>query len=152
MNLKLLNSNTNHLRFCVFVGEASECKSYKELNQADRAEANSDQSNVKCDGRAPDNIVSPGWYRMTGASGDQIPDKCVPMRRCGTHAPGWLDGKHPTLLEGAVTRQVCYHWSSRCCNWKNNIKIRNCGDYYVYELQKPPVCSLRYCGNNAGEI
>jgi len=137
--------------FFVFVGEASECHNYKALDQADRAMGNTNQNNVKCDGRAPDNIVVPRWYRMTGASGDKIPESCVPMRRCGTHAPGWLNGSHPAVLEGAVTRRVCYHWSNNCCLWKNNIKIRNCGAYYVYQLVKPPACYLRYCGNNGGE-
>ena len=149
--LSPVSYNTNHLRFCVFVGEASECKSHQVLDQADRAEGYSDRSSVKCDGRAPDNIVSPGWYRMTGASGNQIPEKCVPKNRCGTHAPGWLNGSHPSVLEGVVARRVCYHWSRSCCKWKNNIKIRNCGDYYVYELVKPPACYLRYCGNNKGK-
>ena len=112
---------------------------------------NSNQSRVQCDGRAPDNILVPKWHRMTGDSGDQIPEKCVPMRRCGTNAPGWLNGKHPRLQEGVVARQVCYHWTGGCCQWKNSVKIRNCGDFYVYELRKPPACSLRYCGNKEGK-
>ena len=146
------DSKCDKLTFCVFIGEASECVNFKALNQSDRAVGNSDQATVKCDGRAPDNILSPGWYRMTGNSGDQIPETCVPMRRCGTSAPGWLNGTHPTVEEGVVTRQVCYHWSNKCCNWKNNIKVRNCGDYYVYQLVKPPVCNLRYCGSKACEF
>ena len=150
-DLKWLSWNTNQWWLGLFLGQASECKSYKALDQADRAVGNRAQNNLKCDGRAPDNIVSPAWYRMTGASGDKIPNKCVPKNRCGTHAPGWLNGSHPAVLEGVVNRQVCYHWSSSCCNWKNNIKIRNCGSYYVYQLIKPPVCYLRYCGNKEGE-
>ena len=79
---------------------------------------NSDQSNFKCDGKAPDNI-SYGWYRMMGKAGGQmIPEECVPTKRCGTKAPGWLNGKHPTVQEGIVDRQVCYHWSDNCCKWK----------------------------------
>ncbi|XP_067021213.1 uncharacterized protein [Acropora muricata] len=131
------------LRYC---GEASECSNYTSLDQSDRAVGNTDQSNLKCDKWAPDNIV-PGWYRMTGASGDQIPEGCVPIRRCGTHAPGWLNDTHPTVKDGLLTAKVCYHWSNKCCRWSNNIKIRNCGSYYVYQLVKPPVCYLRYCGN-----
>lgn len=130
-------------RYC---GDASECIDYKALNQSDRAMGNADQSNVKCDRREPDNIVS-GWYRMTGDSGDQIPESCVPERRCGTSSPGWLNGTHPAVEEGVVIQRVCYHWSGRCCNWENTIKIRNCGDYFVYHLINPPDCSLRYCGN-----
>ena len=109
---------------------------------------NTDQSRLRCDQRAPDNIVDGKWHRLIGNSGTKIPESCVPMRRCGTHAPGWLNGTHPQLQEGQVNRKVCYHWSSRCCNWQNNIKVRSCGDFYVYNLVKPPVCSLRYCGDN----
>lgn len=108
---------------------------------------NSDQSNVKCDGGESEHIVSPAWYRMTGDSGNQIPENCVPVKRCGTSAPGWLNGTHPTVEEGVLTQTICYHWSGKCCNWKNTINIRNCSDYYVYQLAEPPACPLRYCGN-----
>ena len=130
-----------------FVGEARECVDYRALNQDDRAMSNSDQSNVKCDGGESENIVPSAWYRMTGDSGNQIPDNCVPVKRCGTSAPGWLNGAHPTVEEGVLNQTICYHWSGNCCNWKNNINIRNCGDYYVYQLVPPPACPLRYCGN-----
>ena len=132
----------------MFVGIPTECEDHETLNQPDRAMGNTDQSRLRCDKRAPDNIVDGKWHRLIGNSGTKIPESCVPMRRCGTHAPGWLNGTHPQLQEGQVNRKVCYHWSSRCCNWQNNIKVRSCGDFYVYNLVKPPVCSLRYCGNN----
>ena len=119
------------------------CNDYKVLREDDRAQGNSDQNNVRCDQRD----LAPGWYRFQDDAGDKMPDKCVPIRRCGTHAPGWLHGAHPTVAEGVVTREVCYHWSNNCCNWKNNIRVKNCGYYFVYELARTPVCSLRYCGN-----
>ena len=135
----------------MFAGIPNECEDYETLNQPDRAMGNTDQSRLRCDQRAPDNIVDGKWHRLIGNSGTKIPETCVPMRRCGTHAPGWLNGTHPQLQEGQVNRTVCYHWSSRCCNWQNNIKVRSCGDFYVYKLIKPPHCWLRYCGdNNAG--
>ena len=103
---------------------------------------------VVCDGN-----LATKWYRFSAAAGEVMPDSCVPTWRCGTHAPGWLNGKHPTEAEGVVSRQVCYHWISKCCNWKNNIRVRNCGGFYVYELTKPPACHLRYCGGaNAGSF
>ena len=136
----------------LFAGIPNECEDYETLNQPDRAMGNTDQSRLRCDQRAPDNIVDGKWHRLIGNSGTKIPDSCVPMRRCGTHAPGWLNGTHPQLQEGQVNRTVCYHWSSRCCNWQNNIKVRSCGDFYVYNLIKPPHCWLRYCGdNNTGQ-
>ena len=76
-----------------------------------------------------------------------MPDSCVPRQRCGTHAPGWLSGEHPTVAEGAVERKVCFHWTSGCCQLSTNIRVRNCGAFYVYRLNPPPACSLRYCGD-----
>ncbi|XP_073259235.1 uncharacterized protein [Porites lutea] len=126
------------------------CRNYGILDSFNRSVANKDQKNLRCDQRHLSPL--PAWYRFTGAAGDRMPTSCVPKNRCGTHAPGWLDGSHPSVQEGIVTRRICYHWSSKCCNWKNDIQIQNCGAFYVYRLVKPPVCWLRYCGNNAGEF
>ena len=124
------------------------CKNYKVLSEADRAQGNTLQNNLRCD----DNLVT-GWYRFQGAAGDRMPNKCVLMYRCGTEHPAWLDGTHPTVAEGVVTRKVCYHYWGDCCYWSNIIKVKNCSTYYVYELQKPRSCNLRYCGNGgAGKL
>ena len=78
-----------------------------------------------------------------------MPTACVPINRCNTRATGWLNGNHPTVADGQVTRQVCFHWSSNCCYWSTNIQVRNCGEYFVYLLNGTPVgCSLRYCGTD----
>ena len=77
-----------------------------------------------------------------------MPTACVPINRCNTRATGWLNGNHPTVADGQVTRQVCFHWSSNCCYWLTNIQVRNCGEYFVYLLSGTPACSLRYCGTD----
>ena len=120
-----------------------ECSSYTWINDANRKKSFQDNNVV-----LTDNALATKWYRFSSAAGELMPETCVPIRRCGTHAPGWLNGKHPTVAEGAVTRQVCYHWSNKCCMWKNNIRVRNCGAFYVYELVKTPTSSLRYCGSD----
>ena len=75
-------------------------------------------------------------------------DSCPEKNRCRTHASGWLDGDHPSVQDRIVTRKVCYHWSNDCCNWSNNIRVLQCpGGFYLYELDKPPVCHLRYCSS-----
>ena len=76
-----------------------------------------------------------------------MPDSCVTKYYCGTHAPGYLTGGHPTVAQGIVSRKVCFHWSSGCCQWSQYIRVRNCGAFYVYELSKPPACNLRFCGD-----
>ena len=124
------------------------CNNYKVLNGGDRAQGNALQDNAKCDDK-----LNPGWYRFQGAAGDRILDKCVPEGRCGTDAPGWLQGNHPTVAEGVVTGKVCYHFKDNCCLWSNNISVKNCGEYFVYQLRESPGCKLRYCGNGgAGKL
>ena len=118
------------------------CKNYTVLNEADRAQGNIDPKDYFCD-----NHLTPGWYRFQGAAGDRMADKCVPWRHCGTDYTGWLSGAHPTVDEGVVVRRVCYSGTADCCYDSNNIKVKNCGAFYVYKLQKPPHCTFRYCGN-----
>lgn len=104
--------------------------------------------NLACDQR---NLPTVGkWHRFMGAAGTEMPTKCVEKNRCGTHAPGWLQGGHPTEEQGVVSRKVCYHWNNNCCQWNNNIDVRNCGEFYVYRLIKTPVCRLRYCVEKTG--
>ena len=121
-----------------------ECKSYKTLSEHNRAQGY--KGVVKCD-----RPLATGWYRFTGLAGNKMPDSCVSKYYCGTHAPGWLTGGHPTVAQGAVSRKVCFHWSSGCCQWSRYIRVRNCGAFYVYYLSATPACNLRYCGNRGGE-
>ena len=123
------------------------CNNYRVLNGGDRAQGNALKGNYKCDGD-----LIPVWYRFQGAAGDRIADKCVPVERCGTFAPGWMKGNHPTVAEGVVTREVCYH-IHECCSWTGNIRVKNCGGYFVYKLEWGPGCPARYCGNGgAGKL
>lgn len=122
----------------------SECSSYRILNEANRAMTYNKSSRFICDRGLS------GWYRFGGEAGNQIPESCVPTRHCGTHAPGWLSGKHPSVADGVVQRKICFHWSSGCCTWSTYISIRNCGGFFVYKLHRPPACTLRYCGNGLG--
>ena len=61
-----------------------------------------------------------------------------------------MNGAQPSVADGQVSRQVCFHWiDSGCCQWSTNIKVRNCGSYYVYYLSGTPGgCHLRYCGTD----
>lgn len=80
-----------------------------------------------------------------------MPTSCVGKNRCSSHAPGWLDGSHPSVADGVVSATVCFHWNLGCCTWSTGIRVRNCGEFYVYELGPTPGCYLRYCGNGGGE-
>ena len=123
-----------------------ECQSYKNLSEPDRNKEHQNQL-VSCD-----RSFAGQWYRFTGQAGDQMPESPVPRNKCGTHAPGWLNGTHPSVAERVVSRKVCFHWSNNNCHWSTMIQVRNCGNYFVYKLGKPPACSLRYCGESKGKL
>ena len=136
------DNNDNH-HFLFFFFSMSECQNYGSLTYADRKITYYTSYDGYCDSG-----IGPGWFRFEGSAGTRMPTSCPPYRRCGTHAPAWLNGGHPTVADGQVSRQVCFHWTSSCCEWSTNIKVRNCGSYYVYYLSGTPVCRLRYCGTN----
>ena len=87
-----------------------------------------------------------GWYRFEGDAGTRMPTTCPPVNRCGTSATGWLNGTHPTVAEGNVTREVCFSWTGNCCWQSTNIQVRNCGSYFVYNINGLPRCNMAYCG------
>ena len=126
----------------------SECHYHSYLTEAERRMSyyNGFNGYLQCD-----NLLPLGWYRFGGAAGTEMPTSCVGKNRCGTHAPGWLNGSHPRATDGIVRAKVCFHWSSDCCLWSANIRVRNCSGFYVYELVPPPNCHLRYCGNGGGK-
>ena len=124
------------------------CTNYTVLSEADRAQGNAQPPHNRSD-----YALVTGWYRFQGAAGDRMPDKCVLKYRCGTNYRGWLDGAHPTVAEGVVTRTVCLS-NSDCCEDSIIIKVKNCSSYYVYGLSRPyGYNSARYCGNaGAGKL
>jgi len=128
------------------VVSAPECKSYATLSDWER---NVNQNDGNGGVESCDSGISSGWYRFTGAAGTKMPTSCPPMYSCGTDAPGWMQGSHPSVQDGAVNRTVCFHWDNNCCIWSNGIQVRNCGDFYVYKFPGPPPnCTLKYCGTN----
>ena len=131
------------------------CHNYTVLSEADRAQGYIviNASNYRSDY----SDLVPGWHRFLGAAGDRMADKCVPMDHCGTRHPGWLNGTHPTVAEGAVIRRVCFNISNNCCYWYQDIRVKNCGAYFVYALPTRYhyyyYYYFRYCGNGrAGKI
>ena len=128
--------------------EVDGCKNYKVLSEADRA-----QGYTKWPHHRHDDSVVTGWYRFLGAAGDHMPDKCVLAYSCGIIHPGWLNGEHPTVAEGVVTREVCFNSGTDCCGWSRYIDVKNCASYYVYKLKSTNGWWFRYCGNaGAGKL
>ena len=127
------------------------CNNYTVLSEPDRAQGHivTNTNNYRSDRYD----LVPGWYRFQGAAGDRMAGKCVPMYHCGTQNPIWLSGAHPTVAEGVVIRTVCHTVNYTCCPWYENIRVKNCGAYFVYALPMVYGGYSRYCGNaGAGKI
>ena len=123
------------------------CANVKLLSEFDRSEAynykQEKRGRPKCDRN-----LAPGWYRFGGRAGTAMSLRCVAKYHCGTDAPGWLAGSHPTTEQGTVLRDVCFNFDGDCCKWKYQVEVRNCGAFYAYRLERTHSCFLRYCGNS----
>ena len=91
-----------------------------------------------------------GWYRVMGGAGTRIPEnpftsvQSIGWGHCKNYCPGYLpSGSHPQTPGKLVDNvKVCYNCdykyfnSKTMCNYNdfNAIKIRHCGDYFVYYL------------------
>ncbi|XP_019646257.1 PREDICTED: oncoprotein-induced transcript 3 protein-like [Branchiostoma belcheri] len=88
------------------------------------------------------------WYRFVGAAGDRMPTQRPPStHRCGAHAPFWMNGAHPSVADGVVSRQACGYYSSDPCRATMIIQVKACsGGFYVYQLPSTS-CYYVYCGD-----
>ena len=120
--------------------EKNGCQRYTFITDGTRLNTNPYNSPSNCDYN-----LDTKWYRFFGRAGNRMPESAPPINHCGTNAPGWLNGKHPSEAQGSVRRQVCYHWNNNICLWSNEIQVTNCGHYFVYKLGPTPDCILRYC-------
>ncbi len=81
-----------------------------------------------------------------GNAGVFMANRCLGIGKCNTEMPGWVDGDHPSVDDGNVTRTVCFHGHLSCCQASVEIEIRNCSGFFVYKLVEVPSCPMRYCG------
>eukprot|EP00112_Aurelia_sp_Birch-Aquarium-sp1_P020509 Seg53.16 transcript_id=Seg53.16/GoldUCD/mRNA.D3Y31 product="Pancreatic secretory granule membrane major glycoprotein GP2" protein_id=Seg53.16/GoldUCD/D3Y31 len=132
---------------------SSQCQNYQILSDATRYIGYVDGTYSMCDSG-----LASRWYRFMGNAGSKILDYNPGLQPntfgCKTHAAGWLNGQHPSVADGEVSRTVCFIWwqSNNIgdpilnCKWSTSIKIRNCGSFFVYYLVSTGNCYLRYCG------
>ncbi|XP_072893098.1 uncharacterized protein [Hemitrygon akajei] len=97
-------------------------------------------SNTECTGgqRMDDGNLEVGWYRFHSSGDRKIPETVVPQYRCSGKKPGWLNGPHPNVEEGEVTRTVCFSKDEKPCDKKQEIRVKNCSGYFVYRLWPTP--------------
>ncbi|XP_072893096.1 uncharacterized protein [Hemitrygon akajei] len=93
-------------------------------------------SNTECTGEElmDDKNLAVGWYRFNSSGGWKIPETVVPQHHCSGKKPGWLNGPHPNMGEGEVTRTVCFSKDEKLCERNQEIRVKNCSGYFVYWL------------------
>ncbi|XP_063074549.1 oncoprotein-induced transcript 3 protein-like [Engraulis encrasicolus] len=125
------------------------CSSYSVLNATWRATTNRDANPLRCDS----DVQWQGWYLLVhGEHSVRMAESCVPTYSCGTAAPLWLHGSHPTPEDGIVTRQVCLSYRGVCCFPLSvpvpAIQVKACpGNYTVYKFLNPLYCHVAYCAD-----
>ncbi|XP_068679579.1 uncharacterized protein [Montipora foliosa] len=119
-----------------------ECVRHLTIDDPTRYYFNIYGSNVyKCDHR-----LAEGWYRFLTGTVLATTYRSGSSRYCDTNYRGWLTESHPSVSDGIVNRKVCFtHSSDSRCPYSTYIKVRNCGEFYVYKLKPTPNCYLRYC-------
>ena len=137
------NNNEISLSQLLFNFLADPCYNYRNLSEANRKSSyGTPHGSELCDNSLPE-----GWYRFVGAAGTKMPTTRVPAFRCGTVCSGWLDGAHPAVEDGKVSRKVCFSDRSTGCKYIINISVKNCGSFYIYWFTQPD-CSSRYCSTD----
>ena len=94
-----------------------------------------------------DKNLKVGWYRFVSEVGGTLPDSKIDPGHCGTIAPIWMRGQHPSAADGIVDRVACVNFNGMLngCLVVINIKVKNCNGFFVYHLQPPHGCAASYC-------
>ena len=88
------------------------------------------------------------WYRFEIANGNQLATTRPETSHCGTYSPIWMNGSHPTVADGEVSRKACAFVPFNLphgCAYSYKITVLNCDGFYLYRLKPPNNCYLAYC-------
>ncbi|CAC5420228.1 unnamed protein product [Mytilus coruscus] len=92
-----------------------------------------------------DVMLTDGWYRIISSKGDDMPTDPPDMMKCGTWYPIWLNDTLPLVTDGIVSKKVCVRQMETECSNSWNIQIKNCDNYYVYNLVSSDIENSAYC-------
>jgi hypothetical protein len=127
---------------------------YRKINDPRRSTGyvSNDTKKYLCDRSLLEDRV---WYRFESEAGDELPTTKPKDGTCGTYAPIWMNGSHPTISDGTVARKACANVPNAHpfgCAYSYVIHVRNCSGYYIYQLKPPQHCILAYCAGMLSRI
>ena len=142
----------------------SACRKYKTLRESWRKITgygpSTGNGKYNCDfPRNGGGGIKEGWHRFSGPAGTHLPTNRMNSGSgvkevCGTSIVAWIDGSHPTIYDGVVSRDFCFEWTTGPCQYTVRSEVKTCPDpknpgetFYVYKLKYPPgiTCNWAYC-------
>ena len=125
------------------------CDDYNVLNDSTRktsfySEESKDRTcdNIQIAQRLSPDWKGEGWYRVIEPAGTKLADTLLNDNHCGTVGARYVQGSHPTNFGETVFTKACYR---KHCEQPQDIKIRNCGKYFLYYLPETSSCWQGYC-------
>lgn len=130
------------IMFLFLVSSIAECHNYALHRELWRLnESRAVQSNgISCDART----LKDSWHRFDVGLGTKVLGNCTNSpNRCGTRSPGWMQGSHPTIDDGIVSR-ILHFYSHYCADDHGEVLVRNCGHFYTYRFVNIPYWSCQF--------
>ncbi|XP_061167273.1 uncharacterized protein LOC133176126 [Saccostrea echinata] len=88
-----------------------------------------------------DRYIDKKWYR---AGFHQMTTSAPSLGFCGTLYPYWMNDSLPD--SGQIKNvKVCQVGFSSVCSKDRTIRVKSCGNFYVYELTPLDLCNSAYC-------
>ncbi|CAG5119978.1 unnamed protein product, partial [Candidula unifasciata] len=80
--------------------------------------------------------------------------ECPGSNTCGTSTPVWMNGSHPQVNGECCQRKydiTNYELGADqgCCDYQDDLFVKNCGKFYVYYLSPTYNCPSSYCAGTA---
>ena len=148
------NIHINSILSFQFFVNIGHCVNYKNITEKWRKIGSPYRHNCDRNKKAMDGI---NWHRFVEPAGLMLPSPSdrpklfKTGKACGAPYVARMEGDHPNIDDGIVTRRVCF---SHGTAWYNNaclqIKVAECDDqhgevFYVYQLKNPKACNFAYC-------
>lgn len=87
-----------------------------------------------------------GWYRIMPPAGTKLYNQTISEgASCNSEGTGYYLGEYPEIKGATLENgKVCFGLFGDSCSQQQQIKIKNCGSYFLYYLKNLP-CNYRYC-------